>query len=164
MKCWLALSTVVFALLACSAGGERSNAVTRSQDGESGAGAGERDETADSPASRSGADQSGPPVSEPVARALLARRFRDAGFRIRYDVRLRGTPEREFDFTVDGYDPDARVGFEYIDPRERGLDLGSDERRALVGDTSHRILIVEPVSQVRLQELADEFLRQVAAP
>ncbi|MCG8422727.1 MAG: hypothetical protein MJE77_32840 [Proteobacteria bacterium] len=106
----------------------------------------------------------GPPASEAVARTILARRFRASGFRILHDVRVRSDGDRAFDLTVDGYDPDARVGYEYIAPIEVGSDVGDGERRALHSDETYRILIVDPVPQARLIELADKFLHRVAAP
>ena len=113
----------------------------------------------------------GPPLTEAVARALLAKRFRAAGFRIRDDVRVRsesptaalGDADPSFDLTVDGYDPEAKVGFEYIDPAEVGSDLLAEERAALGRENSGpRILILDPAPQSRILEQADEFLRSVA--
>ena len=140
----------------------------------------------DDPATPAAGDGSsaipGPPVTEAVARALLARRFRDAGWRIRSDVRVTSSgnsgdapdsvaPDSDaaadpsaFELTVDGYDPEARIGFEYIDPSEAGADLSPTERTALASNSTHRILIVDPADSDRVLELADRFLARHAAP
>ncbi|MEM9487643.1 MAG: hypothetical protein AAGC55_00795 [Myxococcota bacterium] len=100
----------------------------------------------------------GPPLSEAAARAVLARRFRAAGFRIRADVRLRSDGPPSVDLTVDGYDPAARVGFEYIDASERGRDLSAAERNALTGDPDRRILVIDSASRAHVMNAADTFL------
>lgn len=103
-----------------------------------------------------------PPISEVVARALLAERFRAAGFRIRYDVPV--TRDGQFQITVDGYDPASRVGYEYVATSERDTDLSSDERAALNADPEYRILIVDAASAEIVEDRADRFLRALAPP
>lgn len=98
----------------------------------------------------------GPPASEAVARTLLAETFRRAGFRIRYDVILR-QPER-FEFTVDGYDPALRVGYEYIAVSERDTDLTRAERVALAADDNYRILIVDASAEDVIAQQVAGFL------
>ncbi len=49
----------------------------------------------------------GPTLTEAVARALLAERFRAAGLRIRQDVPVGGV-------TLDGADPQKQIGYEYV--------------------------------------------------
>jgi hypothetical protein len=56
-----------------------------------------------------------PPVGETEARVVLAGLFREAGYRIRYDVVVAIGGET---VAVDGYDPDRAIGFEYIAPEE----------------------------------------------
>jgi hypothetical protein len=88
------------------------------------------------------------------ARALLSARFRSAGLRVLHDVRV---SEPGFDITLDGYDPERGVGFEYIAPAEQGTDIDADERRAL--STSKRaILILDAAGEQRVSGAADAFL------
>jgi hypothetical protein len=97
----------------------------------------------------------GEPVSEAEARTILAARFRAAGYRVRHDVRVAG---EGFELTVDGYDPESRVGFEYVAPAERDTDLVAEERAPLARDPSYRILILDPMTRTALDEQAGAFL------
>ncbi len=54
-------------------------------------------------------------LTEEEGRALLAAFFEKNGFRIAPDVRVRGDG---LDLLVDGFDAEARVGFEYLGPRD----------------------------------------------
>lgn len=101
---------------------------------------------------------SGRALTEVEARALLARRFRDAGFRVLHDVRVR---EGSSELTVDGYDPDRDVGFEYIAPSERGTDLLAAERSALSAG-KRALLILDAASEQRVSAAADAFLASLA--
>jgi len=98
----------------------------------------------------------GPPLSETEARAMLSERFRRAGLRVRQDVRVRG---ESYDVTLDGYDPDRDIGFEYIAVSERGTDLDDAERAALA---SKRILILDASSEQTVSAAADAFLASLA--
>lgn len=98
----------------------------------------------------------GPPVSEAEARVILGEYFRNAGYRVRYDVHV--AREGQFELTVDGYDPEARVGFEYIAPAERNTDVTADERTRLARDTTHRILILDAMARPVLEQRAGAFL------
>lgn len=100
-----------------------------------------------------------PPIAEVTARALLAERFRAAGFTIKYDVRLRSA---SYDVTVDGFDPVAGVGYEYIDVAERDTDLVSAERSALAADDEVRILVIDAVAAPRLEAATASFLAGLA--
>lgn len=102
-----------------------------------------------------------PPATENVARALLAERFREAGYRILYDVTVR-EPGR-FEFTVDGYDPVSQVGYEYIAESERETDLLAAERRALGADRNYRILVLDAVPADALIEPVSRFLAGLPA-
>lgn len=102
-----------------------------------------------------------PPASEMVARALLAEQFRRAGYRVRYDVTV-GEPGR-FEFTVDGYDPEARVGYEYIALEERETDLVESELRALANESDYRILVLDAAAPEALTGLAEAFLDALPA-
>jgi hypothetical protein len=103
-------------------------------------------------------DPDGAPVSEAEARTILAARFRAAGFRVRHDVRVAGNG---FELTVDGYDPESRVGFEYIAPDERDTDLVAEERAHLAREPTYRILILDPMSAPAVEAHADAFLAGV---
>lgn len=97
-------------------------------------------------------------LSEAAARAILARRFRAAGFRVRYDVPI--ARPGAFDVTVDGYDPVRQVGFEYVDTAERDTDLHAAERAALERDPAHRILVVDATDAAGLEARITRFLAQ----
>jgi hypothetical protein len=102
-------------------------------------------------------DPGGEFVSEAEARTILAARFRAAGYRVRHDVRVVGDG---FELTVDGYDPEARVGFEYIAPAERDTDLVAEERARLARDRTYRILVLDPMTRSALEQQADAFLAE----
>ncbi|WP_428261885.1 hypothetical protein [Haliangium sp.] len=101
-----------------------------------------------------------PPLSEAAARALLAERFRRTGLRIRADVPIERAGA--YRLTVDGYDPDRRVGFEYIAEVERGVELEPSERAALAADASVRVLIVEATDAAGVEAAAERFLTELA--
>jgi hypothetical protein len=63
-------------------------------------------------------------VSEVEARFLLNRMFREAGLRIVNDHHFR---KPNIEVTLDGYDPERGVGYEYVAAQEQGTDLSSDE-------------------------------------
>lgn len=96
-----------------------------------------------------------PPISEIEARVLLAAMFRDAGYRILYDRTLVLGGAR---VAVDGYDPQRRVGFEYIAAPEVGVWSGE------VGPDEPRILVVGPAPRRRVSEAARAFLAALPAP
>lgn len=135
------------AALACSSGRDRGVPAPGASQGE----------VTSEPTAGGGHSEPGEPVSETEARTLLAERFRAAGYRVRYDVRITG---QGFDITVDGYDPDARVGFEYIAPAERDTDVMADEREHLVRDGAHRVLILDPLPRSALEQRIDAFLAE----
>ncbi len=107
------------------------------------------------------APDAGLPLAEAAARALLEERFRGHGYRIHYDVTLSGPGYR---VTVDGYDPAAAVGYEYVASIERGTDLTADERVALAADPERKILVVDPSDAAALDARINEFLAGVVAP
>jgi len=92
-------------------------------------------------------------ISENQARLELDRMFREAGFRILNDELL---VSLAIEVTLDGYDPEERVGYEYIDSSEATLSMGSQERAAL-GSDGH-ILILEACSLPELRQRAAAFL------
>jgi hypothetical protein len=101
----------------------------------------------------------GPPLGEIEARLEAADRFRRAGYRIRQDVRI--TRPGAYDVTLDGWDPQRRVGYEYIAPEEVGLDLTTRERVELARDTSLRVLILDRTSRAETIALIDAFLAEL---
>jgi hypothetical protein len=103
----------------------------------------------------------GPPLGEVEARLVAADRFRRAGFRIRQDVRI--TRPGAYDVTLDGWDPQRRVGYEYIAPEEVGLDLDAAERAALARDASLQVLILDRTTRDETLALIEAFLRDLTA-
>lgn len=97
-----------------------------------------------------------PPISEAAARALLADRFRAAGFRIRFDVRV----DVGDGVTLDGFDPEREVGYEYVAVEERGTDLSDAERAQLA---SWRVLVIDAADEATVAAAADTFLDQLPA-
>jgi hypothetical protein len=95
------------------------------------------------------------PMSEAGARILLSRAFRAAGYRILNDVPVRGAG---YQVTLDGFDPKRKVGFEYVDPRERGADLDTAERAALAR-SELKVLIVDAAHGPAVEAMAKAFLR-----
>ena len=95
-------------------------------------------------------------LSEVSARRILNQRFRNAGYRILNDSLWK---EEDIEVTLDGYDPEKEVGFEYIAPSEVGVDITDAETHRLRG---HRaILVVEPMSKQRLERYIEEFLSKI---
>lgn len=103
----------------------------------------------------------GAPLDEVTARLLLAERFRAAGLRVRYDVRLTGAG---YDLTVDGFDPERRIGFEYIAPSELHTDLDRAEPDHVAADDTMQILIIGPADEPTVMAAVDAFLTHVAPP
>jgi len=98
-----------------------------------------------------------PAVSEVQARVAMARRFRAAGLRIREDVPVAG-------ITLDGCDPQRRVGYEYVAPEERGLDVTDESRAALAALDGWRVLIVDATDAADLSARVDAFLSALPDP
>jgi hypothetical protein len=96
----------------------------------------------------------GPAIDEVHARAQLGAVFRAAGLRLRYDVRVVGAG---YEFTADGYDPERRIGFEYIAPAEIGTDISGDEPARLAADDRVRILLIGPADARTVAAAADAF-------
>jgi hypothetical protein len=101
------------------------------------------------------------PLDEASARVALAARFRAAGLRIREDVRLAGTG---YELTVDGFDPERGVGYEYDAAGERGSDLGDGEADALARDPALRILVLAACAPPELEAQAARFLAALSSP
>ena len=101
-------------------------------------------------------------LSEAAARAFLSDRFRRAGFRVRYDVRVR--IEGAFDVTFDGYDPEHRVGFEYVAEVEANTDVVDGERAALAEAKGYRLFVIDAVDGAVLIAATEMFLSSVPSP
>jgi hypothetical protein len=98
-----------------------------------------------------------PRLDEAAARALLAEEFRRAGFRILRDQKIAaGTGE----VTLDGYDPERHVGYEYIAAEERGVDLNNEERRVLAVSGESVVLVLDACGVKELHERTQSFLRE----
>ena len=104
-------------------------------------------------------------LSETKACDLLARLFRARGFTI-----VRNIPFQEYgvSFHIDGWDPKARVGFEFLTSEDEDHDdLSLREYQTLMaaqqrGELSLFILDeVGPLSAVDLTAMADDFLDEV---
>jgi hypothetical protein len=98
----------------------------------------------------------GPPLDEGPARRLVAGRFRDAGLRVVEDVQLTAPVV----ITLDGFDPERRVGFEYVAPEE-ARDLAEVDRAALERSTDPRVLVLPACGADRCAEAADAFLSRL---
>ena len=106
------------------------------------------------------------PLSETKACDLLARLFRARGY-----VVTRNIPFREYgvSFHIDGWDPKARVGFEFLTSEDEDHDdLTLDEYKTLMeaqqrGEVALFIVDeVEPLSAAELTTSVEEFLDEVA--
>lgn len=98
-----------------------------------------------------------PSVSEVEARLLLNGLFRDAGLRVVNDRRFR---RADVELTLDGYDPERGIGYEYIAPGERGTDVSASEVLALQTET--QILVVEGGTLDALETAAKAFLARIS--
>ncbi|MFM8413509.1 MAG: hypothetical protein ACKOCX_02170 [Planctomycetota bacterium] len=106
------------------------------------------------------------PLSETKACDLLARLFRARGYAVNRNI-----PFREYgvSFHIDGWDPKARVGFEFLTSEDEDHDdLTLDEYKTLMdaqqrGELSLFIVDeVEPLSAAELTGSVEEFLDEVA--
>lgn len=106
-------------------------------------------------------------VSETKACDLLARLFKSRGYAVSRNVMFR---EYGVEFHADGWDPRARVGFEFLSSEDEDHDdLTLAEYQTLMaaqkrGELSLFIIDeVEPVSAADLLRAATDFLDEVAA-
>ncbi len=93
-------------------------------------------------------------VSEVQARQELDSIFRAAGFRILNDEPVRVAT---IEITLDGYDPERLVGYEYIDPLEASLSLDANQRRVLTKNA--KILVLSACDIEELRARASAFLK-----
>lgn len=106
-------------------------------------------------------------ISETKACDLLARIFRSRGYRVARNFTFR---EYGVEFHADGWDPQARVGFEFLSSEDDDHDdLTLAEYQTLMaaqlrGELALFIIDeVEPLSTSELFEAAEEFLDEVEA-
>jgi hypothetical protein len=105
-------------------------------------------------------------VSETKACDLLARLFKARGYAVTRNVMFR---EYGVEFHADGWDPRARVGFEFLSSEDDDHDdLSLTEYKALMAAQQRGELAlfiideVEPLSAADLARAAEEFLDEVA--
>ncbi len=105
-------------------------------------------------------------VSEIRACDLLARLFKARGYAVKRNVMFR---EYGVEFHADGWDPRARVGFEFLSSEDDDHDdLSLVEYKALMAAQQRGELAlfiideVEPLSAAELARAAEEFLDEVA--
>ncbi|MFM7245167.1 MAG: hypothetical protein ACKO40_13470 [Planctomycetaceae bacterium] len=105
-------------------------------------------------------------LSETEGCDLLARLFTKRGYALKRNVQFR---EYGVEFHIDGWDPQARVGFEFLTSEDDDHDdLSLEEYKALTaaqrrGELALFIIDeVEPVSAEALASEAHEFLDEVA--
>ena len=104
-------------------------------------------------------------MDERNACALLKQRFEAAGFKIEEN---RPFEEEGIAFELDGFDPAARVGYEYISS-EAGdsWDVDADVQAALEARRKKgevHILFVDEADAAQLEERADAFLAGLKPP
>jgi hypothetical protein len=101
-------------------------------------------------------------MEERQACALLKQRFEAAGYRIQENIPF---DEEGVQFEIDGFDPDARVGYEYIST-EAGDSWDVDEHVVAALDARRKngeihVLLVDEADASRIGELADAFLSEL---
>jgi hypothetical protein len=106
-------------------------------------------------------------LSETQGCDLLSRLFTKRGYAIKRNVQFR---EYGVEFHIDGWDPQARVGFEFLTSEDEDHDdLSLVEYKALMEEQRRGGLSlfvideVEPISAADLEEQANEFLDEVEA-
>lgn len=104
-------------------------------------------------------------LSEAEGRAVLRELFREAGFKIVEDYPFK---EGEVEVSLDGYDPDARVGYEFLTRASgdyedfSGHEIGEILRKNQRGEV-HLLLIDGEGKPDRgmIEYLAKKFLQKV---
>ena len=103
----------------------------------------------------------GPRLDEGPARRILAERFRAAGLRIFVDEPVTAAGAA---LTVDGFDRERRIGYEYVAEGEVGLDLDARERAALSRLADPAILVGDAGSEEAIAWAADAVLAGLPSP
>ncbi len=99
-------------------------------------------------------------ATEVQARRLLDRLFRQAGLRIVNDYFCEGAIccGGTGGITLDGWDPEKAVGYEYVDVSEAGLELR--EEQALASQSCVGVFLSRATDIERLERSAKQFLRE----
>jgi hypothetical protein len=71
-------------------------------------------------------------------------------------------PNSHIEVVLDGYDPEQKIGYEYIDASEAAQSLGRTEQENASGDA--RLLIIEACSLDELRRAASSFLSSATIP
>ncbi len=105
-------------------------------------------------------------LSETKACELLARLFRARGYAVERNIPF---AELGVSFHIDGWDPQARVGFEFLSSEDEDHDdLTINEYQTLMAAQQRGELAlfvideVEPLSAGELRKAAEDFLDEVA--
>lgn len=93
-------------------------------------------------------------IPEIEARVILADMFRAAGYRIVYDVPLELGAAT---VAIDGFDPEARVGFEY-----RAADEQAAWDGALPEGAGVKLLVIGPADRDTVEARGQAFLAAIA--
>jgi len=109
------------------------------------------------PEARAPAPALGPTIDEAHARVVLNESFRNAGLRVLADVEVAVGGRA---VTIDGFDPDKRIGFEYSASQELPVQAGLE--KACEAETSARILVVDATDEATLRARAAAFLQRYA--
>ena len=111
------------------------------------------------------------PVTGPVASEILARQaldalFRNQKLRIINDVPCSATcfegENKSFEVTLDGYDPQLGIGYEYIAQEEVDLDVNPQEAKLLHNST--QIFLIGPAPLEHVLKQAELFLQHCNRP
>lgn len=94
-------------------------------------------------------------ASEIRARDILFTAFRDAGM-VPIDDFLLEAPG--LNVTLDGYDPERKLGFEYVAVDEELTDITATELKLLKRYSDARILVVAATQESEIIEQAQAFL------
>ncbi len=100
------------------------------------------------------APDAGPLAGERETRAIVTARLRAADLRVRYDVPL---TLGEHTVVLDGWDPQRRVGFEYVATSEGDPPVPPAWRAALADAGAH-VLVIDETDLPSVERLADEFV------
>lgn len=101
------------------------------------------------------------PASEAIVRLRLNALFREHQLRIVNDYPCSSAcfeeaKNTDIEVTLDGFDPQSKIGYEYIAPAEIGLDLDSNEEKSLRNNS--RIFIVSGNALEQVEKQALQFL------
>ena len=101
------------------------------------------------------------PASEAIVRVRLNALFREHRLRIVNDYPCSSAcfeeaTNTDMEVTLDGFDPQSKIGYEYIAPSEVGLDLDSEEENSLRNNS--KIFVVSGDALEEIEQQAHQFL------